>query len=353
MAFGLLSKIFAAVARRNSSVPTGEPFSFCGQDYSDVTSLAPALLAQPTEALRALQSGALALWISDAVRDRSLGALLSEVAKDPTLTEAAKIAVMGLAMDPASPPQWENEGLSAEWVSRNRDKALNVIKSGYPWWLKRLRGLDWFSALMPSESKMKIAGMDCTFVAVPGTGVQMCTTVVTRGQWKQFVLQSGWNKSREWERPGFEQTENHPVVNVSWEEVNDFCAWLSKLEGRQFRLPTVDEWSKAAGGTTFPYGNHHPPTEKDGIYSFPYDRSGTAPVATCRPNRLGIYDLGGNVWEWSKDGPTEGSEFRVLRGASWFLRQKGYLNSTRCPYASMGDRDESYGFRLVVVLPDE
>jgi formylglycine-generating enzyme required for sulfatase activity len=353
MALGLFKKLAASVVGRNSSAPTGEPFSFCGQSYLDASSLGAPLLAQQTEALRVLQNGTLARWVSDALRNKSLGSLLKEIAADPALTDAAKLAVLGLVMDPTSPPQWENEPLSAEWVSQNREKAMALIKSGYPFWLKRLRQLDWFSALMPTESKLDIAGRECTFVAVPSTGVQMCTTVVTRGQWKEFVRQSGWNKSREWENPGFEQTEDHPVVNITWEEANDFCAWISKLKGREFRMATDDEWSKAAGGTTYPYGNHHPPTEKDGIYSFPYDRTGTAPVATCRPNRLGIYDLGGNVWEWSKEGPTPDSPFRVLRGASWFLRQKGYLTCGRRPYASLDDRDESYGFRLVVVVLSE
>jgi formylglycine-generating enzyme len=111
---------------------------------------------------------------------------------------------------------------------------------------------------------------------------------VTRGQFRQFVKDTdyktdaekgekpgavGWNREKKefefnkeysWRNAGFEQTDEHPVVNVSWNDAVAFCQWLSKKEGKTYRLPTEAEWEYAcrAGTTTpavtiesQPYGN--------------------------------------------------------------------------------------------------
>lgn len=139
----------------------------------------------------------------------------------------------------------------------------------------------------------------------------------------QFALDARCN----WRNPGFRQTDNHPVVCVSWKDVVAFCNWLSKQENATYRLPTEAEWEYAArAGTTTSYLGGD---SADTIYAFgnvadaaleaAHDgmtlrqriaRLGkgegdgfvyTAPVSSLKANRRGLFDTHGNVWEWCSD----------------------------------------------------
>jgi len=107
-----------------------------------------------------------------------------------------------------------------------------------------------------------------------------------------------------------------PVMNVTRDEAELFCKWLSKKTGRRYRLPTEAEWEKAARGglvkKTFPWGNE-PPSEEEvfranygpGVDHFIWKRDGyeySAPVGMYPPNGYGLYDMAGNLWEWCYDG---------------------------------------------------
>ncbi len=199
---------------------------------------------------------------------------------------------------------------------------------------------------------------------------------VTIGQFVQFVVDAGYSVESErdgtggwgyvpgvadfvgrspefsWQNPGFRQGKDHPVVNVTWDDCQAFCDWLSDREGRTYRLPTEAEWEYAcrAGTTTrfhqgddpetlaqvanlydattrplFPQWEKYAIRAADG-YEF------TAPVGSFRPNNFGLHDMHGNVWEWCSDwygedyyaqspvndppGPESGDR-RVRRGGSW------------------------------------
>ncbi len=154
-----------------------------------------------------------------------------------------------------------------------------------------------------------------------------------------------------------------PVIEVTWYGANEYCKWLSKKTGKSYRLPTEAEWEYAAGG-----GSTHQKwagTDSESSlssYAWYDDNSGdkTHPVGQKRPNRYGLYDMSGNVWEWCSDwyasdyykksssrnpqGPSSGS-YRVFRGGSW----DNDASSCRVAGRSTGNPtngDYSMGFRV-------
>ncbi|MGV8136004.1 MAG: formylglycine-generating enzyme family protein [Mangrovibacterium sp.] len=157
---------------------------------------------------------------------------------------------------------------------------------------------------------------------------------------------------------------NRPVINVSWNDAVAYCRWLSQKTGKTYRLPTEAEWEYAARGGNKSRGYKYPGSNTIDNVGWYRENSGheTHPVGQKQPNELGIYDMGGNVWEWCSDwhdesyyggspqnnptGPLSGSD-RVLRGGSW------YVNATFCRvsfryYYDPGDGSYDYGFRLVL-----
>ena len=210
------------------------------------------------------------------------------------------------------------------------------------------------------------------------------------GGMESAVTQNGFKlNTMSWKTPGFVQTPEHPVVGVSWEDANQFCAWLTKKERTEgtlavfqsYRLPTDREWSRAAGleretGTTpegrsgnikgvYPWGNVFPPPNNVGNYAGSESRAGapsswtvipgyhdafprTAPVSAFKPNANGLCCLGGNVWEWCVDKFEDTMNWRTLRGGSWATsRSEELLSSYRRGYGPLF-RCDDIGFRCVI-----
>ena len=154
---------------------------------------------------------------------------------------------------------------------------------------------------------------------------------VARGEYAAFVADSGYALSNAWREPGFPQTDDHPVVNVSTQDADAYVAWLSERTGRAYRLPSEAEWEYAAraGTRTVRYwGNGW---DEAGRFAH-VEGKGTAPVGILQPNGFGLHDMLGNVWEWLADcwnenysgSPMDGSAWttgdcsrRVLCGGSW------------------------------------
>jgi formylglycine-generating enzyme required for sulfatase activity len=164
--------------------------------------------------------------------------------------------------------------------------------------------------------------------------------------------------------------KNCPVENVSWNDVQEFIKKLNSLVGNgydrplQYRLPTEAEWEYAAraGSTTrYYWGNE---IDDDFLWYGKNSEGKTHPVGQRKPNAFGLYDMLGNVWEWTNDwydseyyskspsndptGPESGS-IRVLRGGSW----RDGAQNCRSSYRSRGtpgNRNGGIGFR-VVLLP--
>ena len=201
------------------------------------------------------------------------------------------------------------------------------------------------------------------------------TTEVTVGQFRQFVEETGYVTEAEedprggvafdlergvpkpiegvhWDQPGFEQTDEHPVVQESWIDAEAFCRWLGEKDGRTYRLPTEAEWEHfARAGTTTrwwfgddPAGLREAGNVSDASLArafpavdwvndwddgYPF----TAPVKGWKPNPWGLYDVVGNSWEWCADWHDEdyyanapeldpiqtvGGTMRAIRGGGWY-----------------------------------
>jgi formylglycine-generating enzyme required for sulfatase activity len=241
-------------------------------------------------------------------------------------------------------------------------------------------------------------------------------TEVTVGQFRKFVQAtgykteaergeggSGWNedrnrfeaqnKSYSWKSTGFEQTDSHPVVNITWNDAVAFCNWLSKREGRKYRLPTEAEWEFACrGGTKGRWtcgdnadnlalvGNVADGSAKTKFASWQGIEAHdgyvfTSPVGSFQANPYGLYDVHGNVWEWCADSVqakevhhehrhsdvssgcsihrecltrTKSVTYNALRGGSWLSvaagADAGYRN-----FNSPSLRSVDLGFRVVLV----
>jgi sulfatase modifying factor 1 len=159
-----------------------------------------------------------------------------------------------------------------------------------------------------------------------------------------------------------DEKKKFPVINVSYNDAQEYCRWLSDKTGKHYRLPTEAEWEYAARGGNKSRGYRYAGSDTIAKVAWYALNSGgtTHPVGLKQPNELGLYDMTGNVWEWCNDwfgrdfkttpvqnpqGPLSGTS-RALHGASW----RNADDYSR-PSVSVGDapdyRGNFIGFRLV------
>jgi formylglycine-generating enzyme required for sulfatase activity len=158
--------------------------------------------------------------------------------------------------------------------------------------------------------------------------------------------------------------DDHPAINISWNDAMAFIAWLNQRGRLRFRLPSEAEWEYAArAGTTTKYwwGDDPVPGRVNGTGLSGVDVwSETAPVGSLLPNGFGLYHILGNVWEWTADcysgdyagAPGDGSARpgneacgRVLRGGSWSDSPTWLRTSTR-NWFDADERFDYVGLRL-------
>lgn len=161
-----------------------------------------------------------------------------------------------------------------------------------------------------------------------------------------------------------ESAKNAPVRDVSWDDAQQYVAWLSKATGKTYRLPTEAEWEYAARGGTasaFWWGDQMRKGNancKD--CGEPWSQDGPAPVGSFAANPYGLHDVNGSVWEWVadcwhstyKNAPADGRAWnenacgsRVIRGGSWREGASYMVSSTRFKY-SPSVRQSQNGFRV-------
>jgi len=270
-------------------------------------------------------------------------------------------------------------------------------------WTQERAAID-ASKTLPAEGFTNSLGMKFAPVAVSGGKTVLFSVWETRVKdyaayaGGQAGVNEGW-KDLIYRGQKVSPTEDCPVAAVSWEDANGFCKWLTthdralgNITARQrYRLPTDEEWSWAVGigeeeeealrGRSpkdkdskvgaYPWGTlKYPPLDDKGkplgnyadselkkvfpeltsISGYSDGYALTAPVATYPAGTHGLYDMGGNVWEWCEDwyDPAE-KKSRVVRGASWLNSAGVHLLSSFRSHGVPGVRDNAVGFRCLLV----
>lgn len=189
---------------------------------------------------------------------------------------------------------------------------------------------------------------------------------VTQGLWKAITgttLQQHRNKTGA-ALTNSGESNNYPMFDVSWDDVQAFIAKLNRLTGKTYRLPTEAEWEYAARGGNKSRGFRFSGSNNLNDVAWFFENSGNNvhPVGTKNPNELGIYDMCGNVWEWCSDwydtnyygssptsnpkGPASGS-YRIYRGGSWYNSASYCRMSAR--FSDLPDSHTSdLGFRIAL-----
>jgi len=201
----------------------------------------------------------------------------------------------------------------------------------------------------------------------------------TKGCWSLGEKEWQWIQGRTWKNSGFNQNENSPVVCVSWNDTQAYIKWLSDKTGKPYRLATEAEWEYGARSnkqsarfwgkditSSCQYANVADEEAKKRFKGWQVHGCSdgylhTAPVGNYKPNNFGLYDMLGNVSEWTcsgyykySNGSTENNCAsdkagipRVYRGGSWFDSPErvraAYRSGSQAYY-----RDDSLGFRLAV-----
>lgn len=213
---------------------------------------------------------------------------------------------------------------------------------------------------------------------------------ITVAQFKKFIEDTGFLSKAEmrndrftWKNPGYEQpTDNYPVTCITWEDAQKFCDWLSGNTGRIYTFPSEAMWEyacKAGSDTKFFWGDNeimgkgylncrdqtariaYKDFAKDWkFFNFNDSYLHASPVGSFKPNRFGLYDMLGNVWEWCQDwyhpnyneAPCDGrawenvkGEFRVIRGGSYNESYENVYSSYRGKLNNIS-RNNIIGFRI-------
>jgi sulfatase modifying factor 1 len=160
-----------------------------------------------------------------------------------------------------------------------------------------------------------------------------------------------------WLAPGFEQTDDHPVICVNWLEATAYADWLTERTGRLYRLPTFEESSAAAAAgtkTAFWWGEefdnacaHANIADAQFRKAYPKDERKipgcddgyvhTSPVTTFPANEWGLHDMAGNVWNWTNSCLKGDCSNAIFRGAGWDV-----------PFSKLFRSDYSFGDRIVL-----
>ncbi|MCH8475185.1 MAG: formylglycine-generating enzyme family protein [Opitutales bacterium] len=259
----------------------------------------------------------------------------------------------------------------------------------------------------PGPDRPHLSSLGMRFLPVDQQNFLFGEFPVRRGDFALFAEQTGHNPTAStmigyrqnqgwvrqadlhWDNPGFPQEDDHPVVGVHLADAQAFAEWLTRreqAEGRLhpeqfYRLPTDREWSLAAGlresrnawpeqlaerrTSPFPWGLAWPPPPGVGnlagqewteagdsqiplIPNFRDDFLYTSPVDSFPPNEFGLYDMTGNVWEWTTSRFNESRPDLAVRGSSWWNGSPELVHPSARHNFHPRRRVDILGFRLVL-----
>ncbi len=176
------------------------------------------------------------------------------------------------------------------------------------------------------------------------------------------VTQELWCSIMGGSDPAVHQGMQKPVETVSWNDCQTFITELNRLTGKQFRLPTEAEWEYAARGGAYKSGYKYSGSNTVDDVAWYCENSNytTQPVKQKQPNKLGIYDMSGNVHEWCHDvyglyteeaqtnpqGSNSSSD-HVIRGGAWLNTTNYCRVSYRYCYC-VSQKNEYLGLRLAM-----
>lgn len=183
---------------------------------------------------------------------------------------------------------------------------------------------------------------------------------VTQKQWQSMM---GYNPSV---FKHFDDSDQHPVDMVSWNECQDFIKQMNELELGTFRLPTEAEWEyacRAGTETRYYWGTDSSDQEVyQYAWAFPRAEGRSHPVGLKKPNRWGLYDMSGNVWEWCQDwrAPYQAADTldptgrgsgkkKIYRGGSWFNKPSTLRSANRNGH-ELNFKGTNSGLRLLMEL---
>jgi formylglycine-generating enzyme required for sulfatase activity len=212
------------------------------------------------------------------------------------------------------------------------------------------------TATPSSVSRPGVDSLSCAdcpeMIPIPGNNFAIGKYTVTFEEWDKCVADGGCGgyqpPDNAWGRG------NRPVINVNWNDAQAYVQWLSRKTGKAYRLPTAEEWEIAArAGTTTNYywGNDvgRNNANCDGCGS-EWDNRKTAPVGSFRPNAFGLYDMMGNVWQWTDSCWKDNCARRLFFGGSWNHRPEDMRTTTRS-WFDTSKRMRYLGFRVALTLP--
>ncbi|WP_295390910.1 SUMF1/EgtB/PvdO family nonheme iron enzyme [uncultured Thiodictyon sp.] len=223
----------------------------------------------------------------------------------------------------------------------------------------------------PGEAECEDGEKPAHQVSVPA--FELGKTEVTFADWDACVADGGCKQEPEdagWGR------DDRPVINVSWDDAQEYLRWLNRKTGKAYRLPTEAEWEYAArAGTTTAFSTGRCISTRQANYNGNYDYNNcgaktgvwlekTQPVGSYPSNPWGLSDMHGNVWEWIQDcrnlryggAPTNGDAWtrgdctiRLSRGGSWYS-DPAYLRSGFRSGGGTDFRHSEHGFRVARTL---
>lgn len=195
-----------------------------------------------------------------------------------------------------------------------------------------------------------------------GYRLAVATNDITFDEWDACMADGGCNRYRPSDF-GFGRGKR-PVITVNWHDAQSYARWLSRKTGKRYRLLSESEWEYAArGGTATSYYWGAAAGQGNAVCNgcgSEWDKKTTAPAGTYPPNPFGLFDMAGNVAQWTQDcwnptydgAPADGSAWesgdcakRVTRGGNWFIRPFALRSGFRRE-VPVDERDDIFGFRV-------